>query len=82
MHTQMKHIFLLGMFLLLVAYGIYTQEHMTNPPTLFSLQKDTQGMQKQIDTLKKEFDTMKQQASQGASQAAAARAQLSATKNS
>lgn len=58
-----------------------TQEHLTKgPPTLLTLQTDTQDIDKRLTELKTDFDKMKTQASSQADSAAAARAQISATK--
>jgi hypothetical protein len=81
----MKRATLLGILLLLVAYLWYTnrREHLTSgPPTLSSLQKDTQELDEKLKKLDDEFQKMKQQASEGANAAATARLQISAAKNS
>jgi len=81
----MKRVYLLGGLLLLVAYLWYTsrREHLTpGPPTLASLQKDTQELDDKLTKLNTEFQKMKQQASEGANAAASAKLQLSAAKKS
>lgn len=81
----MKRVYLLGGLLLLVAYLWYTgrREHLTpGPPTLATLQKDTQDLQSQIDSLNSQFQQMKAQAQQGADASASARAQMNLLKNS
>lgn len=81
----MKRLYLLGALFLLVGYLWYTnrREHLTpGPPTLSSLQKDTQELDDKLKKLDSEFQQMKQQASAGANAAATAKLQLSAVKNS
>lgn len=80
----MKRVYLLGILALILGYLWYTQrEHLTSgPPTLATLQSDTQDLQNQINTLNTQFQQMQQQASEGANAAAAARLQVSAVKNS
>jgi hypothetical protein len=81
----MKRVYLLGILLSILVYLWYTgqREHLTSgPPTLATLQTDTQDLQSQITTLNTQFQKMQQQASQGANAAAAARLQVSAVKNS
>lgn len=79
----MKRINLLLILLLVVGYVWYsnTREHLTpGPPTLATLQADTQDLQNQINSLNTQFQQMQQQASQGANAAATARLQLQASK--
>jgi hypothetical protein len=81
----MKRVYLLGGLLLLIAYLWYTgrREHLTpGPPTLATLQADTQDLQKQIDSLNSQFQKMSAQAKQGADASASARAQMNLLKNS
>jgi hypothetical protein len=81
----MKRVYLLGILLIILGYLWYTgqREHLTpGPPTLASLQADTQDLQNQLNTLNTQFQQMQQQASEGANAAAAARLQVSAVKNS
>ncbi len=59
------------------------QEHLTQgPPTLLTLQTDTNELDKRVTELKRDFDKMSAQAKQGADAAASARAQINATKYS
>jgi hypothetical protein len=73
---------------ILVVYVVLNKEtivyeHLTSgPPTLLTLQKDTEDLQGQITTLNNTVAQMTQQAQAQSSQAAAAKAQLSAAKYS
>ena len=81
----MKRVSLLIGIIIVLVYLWYTgrREHLTpGPPSLNSLQLDTQDLQNQIDTLNTQFQQMQQQASQGANAAASARLQVAAVKNS
>ena len=79
------------LFVVLVFLTIYVvrnkdliiREHLTSgPPSLLTLQKDTQDLQNQITTVQTQIESMKQQAQAQSSQAAAAKAQLTAAKSS
>lgn len=59
------------------------REHLTpGPPTLLTLQTDTQDLDSRLTSLKAEFDKMSAQAKQGADAAAQSKAQMSVLKNS
>jgi hypothetical protein len=81
---KMRHLVILGLLLLAVAYMLLNpmREHLTaGPPTLGSLQSDVKGVDSKLNKLEKEFEDMKKQASEGANAAAAARLQVAAIKN-
>jgi len=84
----MKHKILLILFVLVIGYMIYNKdnliiEQLTNgPPSLASLQKDTQELKKELSELSKDIKDMKNQAAQGSAAANVARAQITAVKNS
>jgi len=60
-----------------------TREHLTpGPPTLLTLQTDTQDLDSRLTELKTEFDKMSAQAKQGADAAAQSKAQMAVLKNS
>lgn len=60
-----------------------TREHLTpGPPTLLTLQTDTQDLDGRLTELKTEFDKMSAQAKQGADAAAQSKAQMAVLKNS
>jgi hypothetical protein len=72
---------LLSMLLYLIVNN--TQEHLTpGPPTLLTLQTDTQDLDGRLTELKTEFDKMSAQAKQGADAAAQSKAQMAVLKNS
>jgi hypothetical protein len=79
---------ILGCLLAVLVYFLTNKdyvirEHLTpGPPTLLTLQTDTQDIDKRLTDLKSDFDSFKSQAKQGADAAASARAQISATKYS
>lgn len=75
---------LVGLLLFMIVNKDYViREHLTSgPPTLVTLQKDTEDLQNQITQLSNSVTQMKQQAQSQASQANAAKAQLSAAKMS
>lgn len=86
-----KDIFRIGfvtILWILVVYVVLNKEtivyeHLTSgPPTLLTLQADTQDLQNQITTLNNTVTQMTQQAQSQASQASAAKAQLAAAKMS
>ena len=59
------------------------KEHLTpGPPTLLTLQSDTQDLDTRVTQLKSDFDKMSQQAKQGADASASARAQMNMLKQS
>ena len=59
------------------------KEHLTpGPPTLLTLQSDTQDLDGRLTQLKADFDKMSQQAKQGADASATARAQMNMLKQS
>jgi type IV secretory pathway TrbL component len=59
------------------------KEHLTpGPPTLLTLQTDTQDLDSRLTQLKSDFDKMSQQAKQGADASASARAQINMLKQS
>ncbi len=81
----MKRLYLATGFFLIVIYLLFTgtREHLTSgPPTLVSLQKDTQELDQKFTKLNDEFQTMKQQAEAGAKASSIARMQLNAQKKS
>jgi len=88
----MKQNFLrLLLFVGLVAFILYMvlhktdiiKEHLTpGPPTLLTLQTDTQDLDSRLTQLKSDFDKMSQQAKQGADASASARAQINMLKQS
>jgi uncharacterized phage infection (PIP) family protein YhgE len=70
--------------LLLILYTLNkSREHLTpGPPTLLTLQTDTQDLDSRLTQLKSEFDKMSDQAKQGADAAAQSKAQAALLKNS
>ena len=70
--------------LLLILYVTNTgKEHLTpGPPTLLTLQTDTQDLDNRLTQLKSEFDKMSAQAKEGANAAAQSKAQAALLKNS
>jgi hypothetical protein len=59
------------------------KEHLTpGPPTLLTLQTDTQDLDTRLTSLKSDFDKMNEKAKQGADASASARSQMSLLKNS
>jgi type IV secretory pathway TrbL component len=88
----MKRNFLrLVLFVGLVCFILYMvlnktaiiKEHLTpGPPTLLTLQTDTQDLDSRLTQLKSDFDKMSQQAKQGADASASARAQMNMLKQS
>ena len=62
---------------------VVLKEHLTpGPPTLLTLQTDTQDLDGRLTELKAEFDKMSAQAKQGADAAAQSKAQMAVLKNS
>jgi len=79
------------LFVILIFFTIFVvtnkdriiREHLTSgPPTLATLQADTQDLQNQITQLNNTVTQMSQQAQAQGAQAAAAKAQLAAAKSS
>ena len=75
---------LVGFILYMILHKTYIiKEHLTpGPPTLLTLQSDTQDLDSRVTQLKSDFDKMSQQAKQGADASAAARAQMNMLKQS
>jgi hypothetical protein len=79
----MKRIILLVLLAVLLYLSLNTREHLTpGPPTLLTLQTDTQDIDSRLTQLKTEFDKMSAQAKQGADAAAQSKAQMAVLKNS
>ena len=75
-------IFIGVLLLILYTFG-NSREHLTpGPPTLLTLQTDTQDLDSRLTQLKSEFDKMSDQAKQGADAAAQSKAQAALLKNS
>ena len=81
----------IGLFFILIVFILHMtlnkdwtiKEHLTpGPPTLLTLQSDTQDLDGRLTQLKADFDKMSQQAKQGADASAAARAQMNMLKQS
>jgi hypothetical protein len=72
-----------GILLLILHVFNSSKEHLTpGPPTIFTLQTDTQDLDDRLTKLKAEFDKMSAQAKQGADAAAQSKAQAALLKNS
>lgn len=68
---------------LILNKDVVLTEHLTpGPPTLLTLQTDTQDLDSRLTELKTEFDKMSAQAKQGADAAAQSKAQMAILKNS
>lgn len=82
---KLRGIITLLLLLALLVYLIVsnTREHLTpGPPTLLTLQTDTQDLDSRLTELKTEFDKMSAQAKAGADAAAQSKAQMAMLKNS
>jgi hypothetical protein len=81
---KLRGIIVLLVVLVVLLYVILnTREHLTpGPPTLLTLQTDTQDLDSRLTELKTEFDKMSAQAKQGADAAAQSKAQMAVLKNS
>lgn len=82
-----QKIFKVLFVLTLIGLGIYIVttriEHLTpGPPTLLTLQTDTQDLDGRLTTLQTQFNKMSAQAKQGADAAAQSKAQMAVLKNS
>jgi len=76
-------VLLFGLLAYLFLDKYSSKEHLTpGPPTLLTLQTDTQDLDTRLTSLKSDFDKMNAQAKQGADASASARAQMSLLKNS
>jgi len=82
---KLRGIIVLLILLVVLLYVILnnTREHLTpGPPTLLTLQTDTQDLDSRLTDLKTQFDQMSAQAKQGADAAAQSKAQMAVLKNS
>ena len=73
----------IGLLLLILYVFSSSKEHLSpGPPTIFTLQTDTQDLDNRLTQLKSEFDKMSAKAKEGADAAAQSKAQAALLKNS